>query len=375
MGDNIVLRFQYKDKDTYVIVTDVDKVNLLDLVHEFWDNVDKGTLGVHLEPKGSQGLHEEEAEVWGEAREEDVARMKTIAIDLSNDLEKLSNLSDEDGMYEPSSIEEIDDNTNCTLEDEDELNSNEMTVINQQEYDAHNYIERLYNNGELYKDEGYGNIIPKPWLLFTEKQQLRDVIRNYYIQSGFSVVVERASNHQYTVRCSDQRCPWRLHASKLVDGVTWAIKNIEPSEHSCIETENSMSADEKKHTIQSKKAALKEIHGGYDTSYTYLPTYCDVIRATNPGPTAIYSWGVIIGVDGTFLKGEYGGAYSDFTFRKAMEQIDKHRPDARIWLANLGEQQRWTKHKFNPYFKCGVRKTNFVENFNANLGNDRSMPI
>lgn len=69
------------------------------------------------------------------------------------------------------------------------------------------------------------------------------------------------------------------------------------------------------------------------------------------------------------------GAYSEFTFRKAMEQIQKHKESARIWLANLGDQERWTKHKFDPSFKCDVNKTNFVESFNATLGTDRSRPI
>ncbi|KAL2927425.1 2 3-bisphosphoglycerate-independent phosphoglycerate mutase [Bienertia sinuspersici] len=229
-----------------------------------------------------------------------------------------------------------------------------------------NYIERLYNNGELYKDEGYGNIIPKPWLLFTEKQQLRDVIRNYCIQSGFSVVVERVSNHQYTVRCSDQRCPWRLHASKLVDGVTWAIKNIEPSEHSCIETENSMMG-----TIKCFHW-LGPVSSKDEETWSFFVWHLKkLLQATerannwciisNRHKHLSVNWKkVYSGLKMWRLFWLTAGAYSDFTFRKAMEQIDKHRPDARIWLANLGEQQRWTKHKFNPYFKCDLRKVSMV---------------
>ncbi|KAL2929619.1 Low-density lipoprotein receptor-related protein 2 [Bienertia sinuspersici] len=47
-----------------------------------------------------------------------------------------------------------------------------------------------------------------------------------------------------------------------------------------------------------------------------------------------------------------------------MKQIEKHKPSARLWLANLGEQERWRKHKFN---------TNL--NFNATLGIDRARPV
>ncbi|KAL2905150.1 Elongation factor Ts mitochondrial, partial [Bienertia sinuspersici] len=65
------------------------------------------------------------------------------------------------------------------------------------------------------------------------------------------------------------------------------------------------------------------------------------------------------------------GAYNDFTFKKAMDQIDKYKVGARVWLANLGDQDRWSKHKFNASLKCDVNKTNFVESFNATLGIDR----
>lgn len=66
------------------------------------------------------------------------------------------------------------------------------------------------------------------------------------------------------------------------------------------------------------------------------------------------------------------GAYSDYTFKKGMQQIKKHKDGARTWLANLGDQSRWTKHKFDPSLKCDVNKTNFAESFNATLGIDRT---
>ena len=69
------------------------------------------------------------------------------------------------------------------------------------------------------------------------------------------------------------------------------------------------------------------------------------------------------------------GAFSTFTFAKAMNEIEKNNPDARRWLANLGPQERWTKHKFDPELKCDINKTNFVESFNATLGTDRCKPV
>ncbi|XP_021713594.1 uncharacterized protein LOC110681778 [Chenopodium quinoa] len=69
------------------------------------------------------------------------------------------------------------------------------------------------------------------------------------------------------------------------------------------------------------------------------------------------------------------GAFSPFTFKKAMEQLDKVNQAGRKWLSNLGDQTRWTKHKFNTELKCDVNKTNFVESFNATLGLDRCRPM
>ncbi|XP_021752089.1 uncharacterized protein LOC110717641 [Chenopodium quinoa] len=69
------------------------------------------------------------------------------------------------------------------------------------------------------------------------------------------------------------------------------------------------------------------------------------------------------------------GAYSEFTFKKAMEQMDKVGKGGKLWLAKLGEQSRWTKHKFNTATKCDSNKSNFVESFNATLGIDRCKPV
>jgi SWIM zinc finger len=69
------------------------------------------------------------------------------------------------------------------------------------------------------------------------------------------------------------------------------------------------------------------------------------------------------------------GAFSTFIFAKAMKELDKADPNGKKWLADLGPQDRWTKHKFDAELKCDVNKTNFVESFNATLGTDRCKPV
>ncbi|XP_021748577.1 uncharacterized protein LOC110714378 [Chenopodium quinoa] len=171
----------------------------------------------------------------------------------------------------------------------------------------------------------------------------------------------------------DEGCEWRLHASRLADGFTWAIKSIKNGGHTCLglETRNPMVTskwasrvlleDIRANNDISGKAlnallwnrfnvqmatstlyrvrarALIEIHGGYDDSYSFLPSYCEMIKKTNTGSNASCVWnpnthvdrplafvtifisfkqcldglknGIrgFVGVDGTHLKGNYGG--------------------------------------------------------------------
>ena len=72
----------------------------------------------------------------------------------------------------------------------------------------------------MYVDQGWGNIKLSPWHIFIDKQHLRYVVRDYAIQSLFEFIVLRANNRMYIVKCMDINCNWRLHASRLLSGIT-----------------------------------------------------------------------------------------------------------------------------------------------------------
>ena len=92
----------------------------------------------------------------------------------------------------------------------------------------------------MYDAKEFGKIQLRPWMLFMDKAHLKSVVRDYCIQEGFAIVVDAADNIRYRCSCSSEVCKWRLHASRLADGVTWAIKKIEPNQHTCtgLETYN-----------------------------------------------------------------------------------------------------------------------------------------
>ncbi|KAL2896041.1 Protein FAR1-RELATED SEQUENCE 8 [Bienertia sinuspersici] len=219
-----------------------------------------------------------------------------------------------------------DDDSDESLSDEDNEDVDEFMPLVEDNFDPYegpawdeivglnydaSYFDKLYQNGELYVNQEFGKIEIKPW---------------------------------------------------LPDGQTWAIKSIKPAEHTCagLETKNLM--------VSSKWAAR-----GIDCALTEVwPTagrrYCCKHLAANwkqpfPGPLMF----------SLFWKA--CGATSPFTFKKAMTGLQKANPAALVWLSKLGEQSRWTKHKFDPAIKCDVNKTNFVESFNATLGVDRCRPI
>ncbi|XP_074304697.1 uncharacterized protein LOC141639481 [Silene latifolia] len=232
----------------------------------------------------------------------------------------------------------------------------------------------MYRNGKLYDDKAFGSISLRSWMLFMDKEHFKDVLRDYCIQEGFYLIVLKADNTRYTAECGTVNCQWRIHASVLLDGTTWAIKSIINAVHGCVGAKshnpmtnstwvaNKLMEDikanpkitgkgiqdllQKRYGIQMKTStiyrikelAMAEINGGHDDSYRKLPTYCEMIKETNPRSYATCSWiemetperplqfkmiyisfnsqikGAIaagcrclIGVDGTHLKGNHGG--------------------------------------------------------------------
>ncbi|XP_021761407.1 uncharacterized protein LOC110726260 [Chenopodium quinoa] len=240
-------------------------------------------------------------------------------------------------------------------------------------YADENYFSRMYKNGEFVSNLEFGSIVLKPWMIFSDKEHFMSVFRDYCIQCGFVVVVDRSSPRRFTTSCLALNCGWRIHSSRLPDGVTWAIKNIKNPEHTCggldernplvtvkwaaeklledIRENNDISGKTLNDLLFSRYGvhmatntlykmrgvALKEINGGHDTSYGYLPKYCEMVKETNLGLAANCAWkqlnppdpsltfssifisfkaaidGVVagcrslVGVDGAHLKGHFGG--------------------------------------------------------------------
>ncbi|XP_021737708.1 uncharacterized protein LOC110704226 [Chenopodium quinoa] len=65
-----------------------------------------------------------------------------------------------------------------------------------------------------------------------------------------------------------------------------------------------------------------------------------------------------------------------YNFRKAMERLQKEGgADVMKWFADLGDQTKWSKHKFDPNVCNDSNTSNFVEIFKSTLGVDRCRPV
>lgn len=68
-------------------------------------------------------------------------------------------------------------------------------------------------------------------MIFLDKSHFKNTLKDYCIQEGFALTILSADNKRYTGTCLVKCCDWRIHTSKLPNGITWAIKNIDPSVH------------------------------------------------------------------------------------------------------------------------------------------------
>ncbi|KAK0597529.1 hypothetical protein LWI29_026215 [Acer saccharum] len=201
---------------------------------------------------------------------------------------------------------------------------------------------------------------------FANKEVMRDIFREYAVQEG--VVLNRIKNdkQRQTYQCNAAGCPWRAHASWMIDKTTFILKTL-VDQHECHRVCNNK--EEKVNWIASKfdsivksnpslnvkvladlllekfnvsvdlkrlygvkHRVLRQIRSEHEHSFKYLGQYAYILNQTNPGvaihmrvqkPVSIFhrlflsfeaqKLGFLegcrpfIGLDGCHLKGPCGG--------------------------------------------------------------------
>ncbi|CAL2265751.1 unnamed protein product [Prunus armeniaca] len=207
---------------------------------------------------------------------------------------------------------------------------------------------------------------------FSDCKVFRAVVREQFIKRNWDVVFVRSEAFKLKAVCAYLDCPWEIYASKMQHEKTLQAKKYE-GEHTCgIVWENptvkcSWLSVEYMETLKSnprwpvssfmetvkkdyntgvsrqqvyraKERALWQIEGIYTEQYSKIWDYCEELRKTNPETTTkvqcdfneqlghlvfqrlyvclgackaafIAGCRSIIGLDGCFLKGVYGGKF------------------------------------------------------------------
>ncbi|KAH9681294.1 SWIM-type domain-containing protein [Citrus sinensis] len=205
--------------------------------------------------------------------------------------------------------------------------------------------------------------------VFSTVDEFRSVLKDFAIQQGCVLHREKNERARVTALCANKRCKWRIHASLVVDKISFMIKTIKGGAHTCIpiiknpETTSKWVAEKlfgaiksnpgissssiasvllsrfgtatnRRRLYRAKKRVLKMCEGDYINSYALLNDYANVLLMTNNDATVKISQELVgnenkfkrifisfraqqqgfmkgcrgfIGLDGCHLKTSFGG--------------------------------------------------------------------
>ncbi|KAL5786183.1 hypothetical protein ACOSQ2_008575 [Xanthoceras sorbifolium] len=78
-----------------------------------------------------------------------------------------------------------------------------------------------------------GSIKFRPGQIFGNVKLVRKTVKKYAIQEGFRLKKIKNDRHRFTATCSNEACDWRIHVSRLTDGVTFMVRNIQGGHSFC----------------------------------------------------------------------------------------------------------------------------------------------
>jgi len=148
------------------------------------------------------------------------------------------------------------------------------------------------------------------------------MVRDYCVQEGFNLIIQKNAGYRYTVRCAHPKCSWRLHAPKLPDGRTFQVETYRKKHvdycpklvnnpmanttwvaHKLIDefrvrgdmdakdivdaVMKNYSVELKKHVARrARRIMLFQIEERHDLSYLKLAHYIEMVKKPNPGSHA-----------------------------------------------------------------------------------------
>ncbi|KAI3847009.1 hypothetical protein MKW92_019951 [Papaver armeniacum] len=157
---------------------------------------------------------------------------------------------------------------------------------------------------------------------FSDVETCRRSLKEFSIALHFDLRVVKSDRGRFIAKCSEEGCPWRVHAAKCPGVPTFMIRTLR-SEHTCAGVLNHyhQQADvgwvarsvearlrenpqyKPKEILQDirtqhgvavsymqawrgKERSMAAVHGTFEEGYSLLPAYCEQVRKTNPGSIA-----------------------------------------------------------------------------------------
>ncbi|XP_020110398.1 uncharacterized protein LOC109725568 [Ananas comosus] len=98
-------------------------------------------------------------------------------------------------------------------------------------YSSESNNDDVESHGEIYEFDK-DNPIMKVGMKYPNKKTLKRSLDHFAVLNGFEFNVEKSDKRRMTVKCANERCGWRLHASVLQDKTTFEVKTLK-NEHEC----------------------------------------------------------------------------------------------------------------------------------------------
>ena len=105
-----------------------------------------------------------------------------------------------------------------------------------------NVWNKMYKNGNMWPRNSDGKVSIAEGDMFVDKDKWSKVIREFAIQESFALQRIRNDRYKHKAVCKVATYTWRVHYSRLSDGVIWKIRSLKDS-HSCLRLqENKMAS-------------------------------------------------------------------------------------------------------------------------------------
>lgn len=311
---------------------DID-VCLSDIGISDWGDLDVSSL---LKPRAEC----EDKRDW-ELEPDEVANEGALFVLPEENAVSEEDSSEDDDFEAGDQVSEDDDETSLeeetfsTDEDDDEVDLEAQRQRRQrlsaeiidEEQDSNllvNKFARAYSKGTVWIRDRDKKVSLKPGHIFSSKEELLDVFREYCLQEGFAVKKVKHEKTRYTVECKDDSCFWRFHASQYACRNTWIVRSIKRG-HCCERLEHNPMATStwvakyllpyfvaapkmdvdgmqvilmkkfgvhvEKYTLwRARKLMRAEVEGRHDEGYKYLPAYSEEFKEKNPGSVTFITW-------------------------------------------------------------------------------------